>query len=135
VVVNAVFDTVNAYSSRLIRVVTVLVDMHLDIALREAAWEKKRLISGLVLLAIGGGLLTMSLLLLHVIAIWLLYQLGWGWLGAIAAIAGVDLLIGGIFLAAASRKLRGPYMVQTQTRLAKTAAALTRNDFGSASES
>lgn len=128
-VANALFDSVNTYSNRLIRVVTVLVDMHMDIAMREAAWEKKRLISGLVMLAIGGGLLAMSGLLLQGIILWLVQALVHSWLGAIALVTTGDFLGGAIFLAAAARQLRGPYMVQTQARLARTALTLMQNDF------
>lgn len=128
-VANALFDSVGSYSNRLIRVVTVLVDMHMDIALREAAWEKKRLISGLVMLSIGGGLLAMSGLLLQGLMLWLVQALVHSWIGAIALVAAGDLIGGAIFLAAASRKLRGPYMVQTQARLARTASSLLQDDF------
>jgi hypothetical protein len=128
VVARAVFRSINAYSNRLIRVVTLLVDMHMDIAMQEAAWETKRLVSGLVMVLIGGGLMASSGLLLHGIAIWFMQTLVQSWIGAIAIITGIDFVIGSIFFLAASRQLQGPYMVQTQARLARTAVILTQND-------
>lgn len=127
-VANAVIDSLGNYSNRLIRVVTVLVDMHMDIAMREAAWEKKRLTSGLILLSIGGGLMAMSGLLFHAIALWVIQALIHSWIGALAIVTVVDLGIGSIFLLAAARKLRGPYMAQTQARLARTATSLLQTD-------
>lgn len=127
-VANAILSSVSASANRLVRLATVLVDMHLDIAMREAAWEKKRLTSGLILLSVGGGLLAMAGLLLQAIAIWFFESLLHSWIGAIATVTGIDTVIGAIFLMAASRKLRGPYMVQTQARLARTATTLMQND-------
>lgn len=126
-VANALVDSIGHYSNRLIRVVTVLVDMHLDIAMREAAWEKKRLTSGFVLLAMGGGLLAMSGLFIHGILLWVMQSLMHSWLGALAIVATVDFAIGSIFLLAAARKLRGPYMPQTQARLVRTASTLIQD--------
>jgi hypothetical protein len=108
-------------------VVTVLVDMHMDIAMREAAWEKKRLTSGFILLSIGGGLMAMSGLLLHGIILWLIQSLIHSWLGALVIVTVIDFAIGSIFLLAAARKLRGPYMPQTQARLARTATTLMQD--------
>ncbi len=127
-VASAILNTLNSYSNRLIRVVTVLVDLHLDIAMQEAAWEKKRLTSGFILLSIGGGLMAMSGLLLHVIAIWFAQTLLQSWIGAIAIVLGFDFVVGSLFLLAASRKLQGPYMVQTQARLARTSATLFQSE-------
>ncbi len=127
-VANSILSSVSASTNRLVRLATVLVDMHLDIAMREAAWEKKRLTSGFILLSIGGGLLVMTGLLLQAIAVWFFESLLHSWIGALAVVAGIDTLMGAIFLIAASRKLRGPYMVQTQARLARTATTLMQNE-------
>jgi hypothetical protein len=124
VVASEVFGLVQDYTDRLIRLATVLVDVHLDIAMREVAWEKKRLTSGSILLAIGGGLMAMFGLLFQAIAIVWLQSLTGSWLQAMLIVAGLDFLLGSVFLLAAARKLRGPYMVQTQARMARTAATL-----------
>lgn len=127
-VADALLGSINSYTNRLIRVATVLVDMHLDIAMREAAWEKKRLTSGFILLAIGSGLMTVFGLLAHAIAIILFHTLTRSWVQAMLIVAGIDFLVGSIFLLAAARKLRGPYMAQTQARVARTAASLMQNE-------
>ncbi len=127
-VARTIVDSVSHYSNRLIRVVTVLVDMHMDIAMREAAWEQKRITTGLILGAIGGGLMAMSGVLLHAIALWLVHALVHSWLAALAIITAIDIGFGTILLLAAARRLRGPYMVQTQARLARTAASLMQSD-------
>lgn len=132
-VANTVFDSIGSYSNRLIRVVTVLVDMHMDIAMQEATWERKRLTSGLILLAIGGGLMAMSGLLLHAIALWLLQSWLQSWFTALAIVTATDFLVGSIFLLAAARKLQGPLMPQTQARLARTAATLMQDTANSPS--
>jgi len=127
VVVSEVLGLFQSYTDRLIRVATVLVDVHLDIAMREAAWEKKRLTSGTILLAIGGGLLAVFGLLFHAIAILFLQSLTRSWIQAMLIVAGMDFLLGSLFLLAATRKLRGPYMPQTQARVARTTATLLQN--------
>ncbi len=125
-VARDVLGLFQSYTDRLIRVATVLVDVHLDIAMQEAAWEKKRLTSGAILLAIGGGLLAVFGLLFQAIAILWLHSLTRSWIQAMLIVAGVDFLLGSVFLLAATRKLRGPYMAQTQARVARTAASLMR---------
>ncbi len=127
-VANRILGSVTNYTNRLVRVATVLVDMHLDIAMQEAAWEKKRLTSGFILLAIGGGLLTLFGILTHAIAILLLQAWTQSWLQAMLIVAGIDFLVGSIFTLAAAKKLRGPYMVQTQARFARTATTLLQNE-------
>jgi uncharacterized membrane protein YqjE len=127
VVANGLIDSIGSYSNRLIRVATLLVDMHMDIAMQEAEWEKKRLTSGLVMLSIGGGLMGMSGLLLHAIALVVLQSLVHSWLVALAIATAVDFVIGSIFILAATRKLRGPYMAQTQARLSRTASTLMQD--------
>jgi len=127
VVVSEVLSLFQSYTDRLIRVATVLVDVHLDIAMREAAWEKKRLTSGAIMLAIGGGLMAVFGLLFHAIAILFLQSLTRSWIQAMLIVAGIDFVIGSLFLIAATRKLRGPYMPQTQARVARTTATLIQN--------
>lgn len=126
-VVSEVLGLFQSYTDRLIRVATVLVDVHLDIAMREAEWEKKRLTSGAIMLAIGGGLMAVFGLLFHAIAILFLQSLTRSWIQAMLIVAGMDFVIGSLFLLAATRKLRGPYMPQTQARVARTTATLMQN--------
>lgn len=112
------------YFRRLLRVVSVLVDMHLDIAIQEANYEKRRLMGGFVMLGIGIGLFTLGGILLQVLGVFVLHWLGLNWMTSILIMAVIDFVIGGIFAAAANRQLKGPMMVQTQARLARSAAML-----------
>ena len=126
--VSPLMNSINLYFRRTLRLLTMLVDLHLDIAMQEATQEKKRLISSLAMLGVGIFLMTMAMILLHVVAVWLAHYLGLTWLAALLVVAGLDLLLGIIFMAAGLRKLRGPYMLETQARLARTTAALTRDE-------
>ncbi len=109
---------------RSLRAVMVLVDVHWDVAQQEAQREQRRLLNGLVLLGIGIGLLTAAAVLVQVIAVLGLRALGLPWLGACAVVAAGNALLGSSMVAIASHQLRGPYMVQTQARLARTTTML-----------
>jgi uncharacterized membrane protein YqjE len=125
---NSAWDQIEDYFRRLLRLVTVLVDTHLDVAVQEASYESRRLMSGFVMLGVGVGLLTTAAVLGQVAAIVLAEALGLSWLQAVGAVAGVNLVLGLIFLAAARLRLRGPLMTQTQARLARSMALLKAKD-------
>lgn len=122
---NGLIDTFNDYIQRLWRVASVLIDMHLDIATQEARQERSRIIVGIILLLIGAALLSMTTILLQVLAVWFAYSQGLSWPMAILAVAGGDLLIGLLLMALGAWRLSGPYMIQTQARLARTTALLS----------
>lgn len=107
---------------------TVLVDTHLDVAVQEANYESRRLISGFILLGIGIGLVTTAVVLGIVASVVFAQSLGLSWLQAIGAVAGVDLLLGLILLTLARLRLSGPLMVQTQARLSRSIALLKAKD-------
>ncbi len=113
-------DRAGTYLRRSLRAIAVLVDVHWDVAQQEAQREQRRLVNGLVLLGIGVGLLTAAAVLVQVITVLGLRALGLPWLGACAVVAAGNGLVGSGIVAIASRQLRGPYMVQTQARLART---------------
>jgi hypothetical protein len=119
-------DLFNLYFDRTRRLVTTLVDLHLDVAMQEATQERKRLISGFILLSAGVSLLSMAGVLLQLVAVLVIHNLGLSWLSSVLAVIALDSLIGIIFAAAALRRLSGPYMRQTQSRLARTTAILAR---------
>lgn len=125
---DSAFDQVESYFRRLLRLVTVLVDTHLEVAVQEANYESHRLISGFILLGIGIGLVTTAVVLSIVATVVFAQSLGLSWLQAIAAVAGVDLLLGLIFLTLARLRLSGPLMTQTQARLARSVALLKAKD-------
>ncbi|TVQ07070.1 MAG: phage holin family protein [Leptolyngbya sp. DLM2.Bin27] len=121
---TSAWDQLEDYLQRVLRLGTVLVDMHLDIAVQEANYESRRLISGVVMLAIGVGLLTTVAVLAQVAGIVFAQSLGLSLLQAIGAVAGVNLGLGLIFLGWGRQRLRGPLMTQTQARLSRSMALL-----------
>jgi uncharacterized membrane protein YqjE len=125
---NPALDQIEDYFRRLLRLVTVLVDTHLDIAVQEASYESRRLIGGFVMLGLGILMLVTAVVLAQVAAVVFAQGLGLSWLQAIGAVAGVNLGLGFVFIAAARLRLRGPLMTQTQARLARSMALLRARD-------
>ncbi|MBW4484055.1 MAG: phage holin family protein [Tildeniella torsiva UHER 1998/13D] len=121
---DSALDQIEGYFRRLLRLMTVLVDTHLDVAVQEANYESRRLISGFILLGIGIGLVTTAVVLGIVASVVFAQSLGLSWLQAIGAVAGVDLLLGLILLILGRLRLRGPLMIQTQARLSRSLALL-----------
>ncbi len=125
---NSTWDQIEGYLRRLLRLLSVLVDTHLDVAVQEANYESRRLISGVIMVSIGIGLLVTVAVLAQVAAIALAQKLGLSWLQAIGAVAGGNLVLGLIFLTVGRLRLRGPLMTQTQARLARSVALLKAKD-------
>ncbi|MBP0013685.1 MAG: phage holin family protein [Roseofilum sp. SBFL] len=126
--VHELLDGLQVYLTRGVRLLRVLVDMHQDLAVREATQEQQRLIQGLLILLVGTGLLMTGIALLQVTVVVTLQHLGLGWLGAIALTALVDLLFGLILMQWGSQRLQGPYMRETRDRLLKTTQTLLQDD-------
>jgi uncharacterized membrane protein YqjE len=70
----SVVELMDDYFRRLLRLVSVLVDMHMDIAIQEANYEKRRLIGGFVMLGIGIGLFTLGGILLQVLGVFVVSE-------------------------------------------------------------
>lgn len=121
---DSAFDQVESYFRRLLRLAAVLVDTHLDVAVQEANYESRRLISGFIMVGIGVGLLTTAIALGIVASVVFAQSLGLSWLEAIAAVSGGDLLLGLVFVTLGRLRLRGPLMTQTQARLSRSVALL-----------
>lgn len=112
-------------ASRVTGLVTSVMDLHVRIALQEADREKRRLISGAVLLM--GGLATLLLALIAAelaLVLWLHLGLGWGWIQAVLALAGLNLLLTGLFLRLGGQMTKGPYLPETMAGITKTTRAL-----------
>lgn len=125
---DSTFDQVESYLRRLLRLASVLVDTHLDVAVQEANYESRRLISGFIMLGIGVGLLTTAMVLGIVASVVFAQSLGLSWLQAIGAVAGGDLLLGLVFVTLGRLRLSGPLMTQTQARLSRSVALLKAKD-------
>ncbi|WP_017298400.1 phage holin family protein [Nodosilinea nodulosa] len=121
---TSTWDHIEDYLRRVLRLGTVLIDTHLDMAVQEANYESRRLIGGVIMLGIGIGLLTTVGVLAQIMGVLFAYDQGLSWLEAVGAVAGVNLLLGIVLLVAGRLRLRGPVMTQTQARLARSMALL-----------
>jgi uncharacterized membrane protein YqjE len=68
-------------AGRVAALVGSVMDLHVRIALQEADREKRRLISGVLLLAAGLGLVTLALVAAEVaLLLWIQASQGWTWI-------------------------------------------------------
>jgi uncharacterized membrane protein YqjE len=104
---------------------TSVMDLHVRIALQEADREKRRLISGALLLS--GGLVMMLLALIGAqvaLLLWLHQGLGWSWIHSALAVSALNLVLAGVFLRVGGQLTKGPYLPQTAAGISKTTRAL-----------
>ncbi|USR90727.1 phage holin family protein [Phormidium yuhuli AB48] len=118
---------VETYVRRSLGLFKILLELHLEIAQREAAREQRRLLLGLVAASIGIGLLAMGTGLLQAIAVWWVHRLGLTWFASLASVAVGDTLLGLLALLIAVLTLRGGYMSETRRRVASTTATLLQD--------
>jgi len=110
---------------RVARVGKAIVAIHVEVASREVARDRKRLGSGVVLMVGGVILLTLLLAMLDVAAACALHeQLGRGWAVSTLSVAGADLLMGLLLFAVGRRRLRGPLLPETRATLRRTLDAV-----------
>lgn len=112
-------------ASRVSGLVSSVMDLHVRIALQEADREKRRLIGGVVLLV--GGLVTLLLALIGAelaLLLWFHLDRGWPWIQASLVLAGINLLLTGLFLRVGGQMTSGPYLPETMAGLTKTTKAL-----------
>ena len=112
-------------ASRLSAIASSVMDLHVRIALQEVDREKRRLISGIIFIAIGAILLLMVLITIHLISYLLLdkfntlepqYNL--------LLIILIDLFLAGLCLKLGGKLVKGPYLPQTLEGLGKTTKAV-----------
>jgi uncharacterized membrane protein YqjE len=113
-------------ASRLSGLLTSVVDLHVRMAMQEANKDKRRLITGAVIL--GGGL---SFLLLGVVmsqialALWVRQTWRLTWLAVTLILGGIDLALSGVFLRVGGALLKKPLLPETLAGLRSTTRALT----------
>jgi hypothetical protein len=113
-------------ASRLSGLLTSVVDLHVRMALQEADKEKRRLITGAVI--VGGGLsflllaavLSQIALLLWIRQIWQL-----SWMGGVLILGAIDLALSGVLLRVGGSLLGKPLLPETLAGLSRTTRALT----------
>ena len=104
---------------------TSVMDLHVRIALQEVDREKRRLISGALLLSGGLALLLLALIGAELaLLLWLQTAQGLSWIHAALALASLDLVLAGIFVRVGGQLLKGPYLPQTIAGLSKTTKAV-----------
>ena len=112
-------------ASRISAIASSVMDLHVRIALQEVDKEKRRLISGSIFLAIGGLLLMIVLISLHLILYLKLDKFNnWDMEYNLLLIILVDMFLAGISLKLGGKLTKGPYLPQTLDGLGKTTKAV-----------
>lgn len=111
--------------SRVGALMTSVMDLHVRMALQEADREKRRLISGALL--VSGALVLLALALTCAelaLVLWLHQVQGLSWIAAALVLAAINLVLSGLFVRVGGQLLKGPYLPQTTAGLSKTTKAL-----------
>ncbi|MEB3166296.1 MAG: phage holin family protein [Cyanobacteriota bacterium] len=104
---------------------TSVMDLHVRIALQEVDREKRRLISGALLLSGGLALLLLALIGAELALLLGLHEAqGLSWIHAALVVAALDLVLAGVFVRVGGQLLKGPYLPQTTAGLSKTTKAI-----------
>ena len=112
-------------ASRISAIATSVMDLHVKIALQEVDREKRRLIGGIVFIALGGILLLLVLISIHIISYLTLNKFNnWSTENNLLLIIGVDLFLAGLSLKLGGKLAKGPYLPQTLEGLGKTTKAV-----------
>ena len=112
-------------ASRISAIATSVMDLHVKIALQEVDREKRRLISGGIFIAIGGILLFLVLIFIHIISYLTLIKFNnWATEYNLLLIIFVDLFLAGLSLKLGGKLSKGPYLPQTLEGLGKTTKAV-----------
>ena len=112
-------------ASRLSAIASSVMDLHVRIALQEVDREKRRIISGGLFFAIGGILLLVVLVCLHIIFyLWLDKGNTWQPEFNLLLIILIDLFLAGLSLKLGGKLAKGPYLPQTLEGLGKTTKAV-----------
>ena len=112
-------------ASRISAIATSVMDLHVKIALQEVDREKRRLISGVIFIALGGILLLLVLISIHIISYLALIKLNnWNPENNLLLIIGIDLFLAGLSLKLGGKLAKGPYLPQTLEGLGKTTKAV-----------
>ena len=112
-------------ASRISAIASSVMDLHVRIALQEVDREKRRLISGGIFIAIGGILLLLVLIYIHIISYLILSKFNnWSTEYNLLLIASIDLFLAGLSLKLGGQLAKGPYLPQTLEGLGKTTKAV-----------
>ena len=116
------------FANRALRISAIAssaMDLHVRIAHQEVDREKRRIISGGVFIAMGGILLLLVLICIHVIFYLTLSKFNnWATEYNLLLIIFVDLFLAGLSLKLGGKLAKGPYLPQTLEGLGKTTKAV-----------
>ena len=112
-------------ASRISAIASSVMDLHVRIALQEVDREKRRLISGGIFIAIGGILLLLVLICIHIIFFLTISKFNnWRIEYNLFLIILIDLFLAGLSLKLGGKLAKGPYLPQTLEGLGKTTKAV-----------
>ena len=112
-------------AARVTALASSVMDLHVRIALQEMDREKRRLISGVIFLAIGGVLMLFALVGSELIlGYWLRDLLEIDNKSTILILVFINLLLAGMSLRIGGYLAKGPYLPETLEGIAKTTKAV-----------
>ena len=112
-------------ASRISAIASSVMDLHVRIALQEMDREKRRLISGGIFIAIGGILLFLVLISIHIIFyVFLNRYTNLNTEYNLLIMILVDLFLAGFSLKLGGKLAKGPYLPQTLEGIGKTTKAV-----------
>ena len=113
-------------ASRLSGLLTSVVDLHVRMAMQEANKDKRRLITGAVILGGGLSFLLMGVVMSQIaLALWVRQTWRLNWLTVTLILGGIDLALSGVFLRVGGALLKKPLLPETLAGLRSTTRALT----------
>lgn len=113
-------------AARLSGLLTSVVDLHVRLALQEADKEKRRLITGTMILGGGLSFLVMGLVMSQIaLALWLRQAVQLSWMAVVLSLGAVYLALSGMFLRIGGALLNKPLLPETIAGLTRTTRALT----------
>ncbi len=111
---------------RAARVGRAIVDMHVEIASREAARESRRVASGVAMIVASALLFAIVVVMLHVAGTSFVHdRYARSWATSALEMAAIDVAIGALLLAIGRRRLVAPLMPETRGMLRRTVEALS----------
>ena len=112
-------------AARVTALASSVMDLHVRIALQEMDREKRRLISGVIFLAMGGVFMLFALLASEImLVLWMQNTLGWQLEWILLSVAFMDLAIAGLSLRVGGQLAKGPYLPETLEGLSRTTKAV-----------
>tara|TARA_Y100001968_G_scaffold169637_1_gene155328 strand:- start:1378 stop:1764 length:387 start_codon:yes stop_codon:yes gene_type:complete len=112
-------------AARVTALASSVMDLHVRIALQEMDREKRRLISGVIFLALGGVLMLFALLICEILlSLWMLNQLSWSIEWTLLAIGLINITLAGISFRLGGYLAKGPYLPETIEGISKTTKAV-----------